>query len=387
MLLFLIIFVTGIVSAAEHSDAPSILWFKTYGQAGQDDALALLPVNDGFIVGGMTESPAIGVDDSWIKKIDPEGTTIFTRHYNTNVLDEARCIIQADDGTFVMGGATEPYGETFPKDAAIIQVDREGNMLWNISFGDQMLQETVEDIATRPDGGFIFSGHVEDWRTGSMEGLLVAINKTGVVEWYRKYPRGTGSDAQSVLVLDDGYLFAGYTDVSQDGNYEGWLAKSDKNGDIVWEKSFGDIGINAVHRIIPAVDGGYLLVGETTVKDQGTSDVWVIHTDDSGRIIWENHYGGPANDKGFDVSTPASGGYLITGWTESYGAGKRDAWVIRLDKDGTPWWSKTIGGPENDLGSSADELPGGDIIVAGLTDSYGAGMYDAMVAKLTRGEL
>ena len=120
----------------------------------------------------MTESPEIGVDDSWIKKIDPEGTTIFTRHYNMNILDEARSIIQVDDGTFVMGGATEPYGETFPQDAAIIQVDREGNMLWNMSFGDQMLQETVEDIATRPDGGYIFSGHVEAWRTGSMEGLL-----------------------------------------------------------------------------------------------------------------------------------------------------------------------------------------------------------------------
>jgi hypothetical protein len=285
-----------------------------------------------------------------------------------------------------MGGATEPYGETFPKDAAIIQVDKDGNMLWNMSFGDQMLQETVEDVAKRPEGGYVFAGHVEDWRTGSMEALLVAINQTGVVEWFRKYPRGTGSDGQSVLVVNDGYLVSGYTDVSLDGNYQGWLAKTDKNGEIVWEKNYGDIGTDSLHKIIPAVDGGYLLVGELTTKDQG-SDVWVIHVDESGKSIWEQHFGGTSNDKGFDASTPESGGYLITGWTESYGAGKRDAWIIRLDNNGNPFWSKTIGGPENDLGSSADEIPGGEIIVAGLTDSYGAGMYDAMVAKLTGGEL
>lgn len=387
MLITLVFIGAGYTVADGHRDAPSILWFKTYGQTGQDDALALLTTGDGFIVGGMTESPDIGADDSWIKKIDPEGTTIFTRHYETKILDEARSIIQADDNTLVMGGATEPYGETYPKDAAIIKVDRDGNMIWNMSFGDPMLQETVEDIAKRPEGGYIFSGHVEDWRTGSMEALLVAINQTGVVEWYRKYPRGTGSDAQSVLVLDDGYLFSGYTDVSQNGDYQGWLAKSDKNGDIQWEKSYGESGPDAIHRIIPATDGGYLLVGEKTVTDDQKSDVWIIHADEAGKVIWEQHYGGTSDDKGFDASTPASGGYLVTGWTESYGAGKRDAWVIRLDTDGTPWWSKTIGGPENDLGSSADELPGGEIIVAGLTDSYGAGMYDAMVVKLTKGEL
>ena len=285
-----------------------------------------------------------------------------------------------------MGGATEPYGETFPKDAAVIQVDSIGNMLWNMSFGDKMLDETVEDIGKRPEGGYVFSGHAEDWRTGTMEALLVSITPTGTVEWFRKYPHGLGSDAQSVIVLDDGYLLSGYTDVSHDGNFQGWLAKTNKNGEIIWDRNYGDTGSDAIHQAISAVDGGYLLVGEMTVNDQGKSDVWVIHTDDSGYVIWEKHFGGSADDKGFYVSTPSSGGYLVTGWTESYGAGKRDAWIIRLDKDGTPLWSKTVGGPKNDLGSSADEIPGGEIIVAGLTDSYGAGMYDAMVAKLSEGE-
>lgn len=254
-----------------------------------------------------------------------------------------------------------------------------------MSFGDRMLQETVEDLAKRPEGGYIFTGHVEDWRTGTMEALLVAINQTGVVEWFRTYSRGTGSDGQSVIVLDDGYLISGYNDAGQDRNYQGWLLKTDKNGEIIWEKNFGDAGINALHKTIPAIDGGFLLVGEKKGVGEESSDVWIVHTDDAGKLLWEKHYGGISDDKAFDVSTPSSGGYLITGWTESYGAGKRDAWIIRITRDGLPLWSKTIGGQENDMGSSADEIAGGEIIVAGLTDSYGAGMYDAMVSKLTRG--
>ncbi|PKL59684.1 MAG: hypothetical protein CVV33_06575, partial [Methanomicrobiales archaeon HGW-Methanomicrobiales-4] len=113
------------------SVAPSIEWFKTYGQEAQDTALAIVPLDDGsFIVGGSTESSQLEVDDSWIKKIDKFGTTVWTRYYDVTTLDEARSIIQTKDKGFVLGGAIEPLGEAGPEDAGVLKVDRDGNKVW-----------------------------------------------------------------------------------------------------------------------------------------------------------------------------------------------------------------------------------------------------------------
>lgn len=379
---FLFFSITGYCIATEISQsAPSIVWFKTFGQTGQDDALALILSSDGFVVGGMTESPSLGVDDSWIKRIDSEGNTKLTKHYDMKIQDEARTIIEVENGNLVMGGATEPLGESYPKDASVIKVDKSGNLLWNTTFGDPMKDELVLNIAPKTENGYIFSGSVEDWRIGSHDALVVSLNNTGYVEWFRTYSRGTGADAQSIIVLNDGYLVAGYADPSNMSNYDGWIMKIDSNGDPVWENTYGGSGIDAVHKIIDLGDRTYLAVGETVPESTNTTDVWVFRIDQSGKILWDNHYGGDADDKGFNICKVPDG-YLVSGWTESFGAGMRDAWVIRLDPNGKALWSKTIGGVSNDMASSADIMKDSSIIVAGLTDSFGAGQYDAMVSKL-----
>ena len=372
--------ISGNVSGTE---APMIEWFKTYGQKAEDTALAIIPLGDGtFIVGGSTESPELEVDASWIKRINKLGKTLWTRTFDVITLDEARSIVQTKDGGFILGGAIEPLGEEGPEDAGVLKVDSEGNKTWNMSFGQLSRDETVHSIIHRSDGGYIFAGHSKPEDSENMDALVVCLDENGSVQWFRTFGDLSPEDAQSIIEVPDGFVIAGYQDVTGKGNYDAWVVKINTTGEIVWEKTYGGSERDSAHQIIRADDGGFMVVGENNSHSAGKSDVWVFKLTSDGSLVWEQMIGGQYDDKGYSIQETTDSGYLVAGNTQSYGAGGTDAWVIKLSEEGTPLWSKTIGGTKEDYGSHAIEIRANDIIVSGMTESYGAGEFDAMVTEL-----
>lgn len=148
-----------------------------------------------------------------------------------------------------------------------------------------------------------------------------------------------------------------------------------------WMRTYGGTRNDIGYCVQQTDDGGYVVVGGTKSYGQGSDDVWLVKTDSLGDVLWTNTFGGADLDCGHSVRQTSVGGYIIAGWTHSYGAGSSDVWLIRTDALGDRLWAKTFGGTEYDCGYSVQQTADGGFIVAGCTGSYGAGLRDLWLIK------
>jgi ribosomal protein S11 len=165
------------------------------------------------------------------------------------------------------------------------------------------------------------------------------------------------------------------------GSYDIFLLKTDANGNIIWAKTYGGTGYDEAYSVQQTSDGGYIVAGYTRSFGAGYDDVFLVKTDASGNIIWAKTYGGTGYDKARSVQQTSDGGYIVAGYTRSFGAGNYDFFLIKTDANGNIQWAKTYGGTDIDWASSVQQTSDGGYIVAGRTNSFGADSVDIFLVK------
>ena len=256
---------------------------------------------------------------------------------------------------------------------------------WQSSFGgsDWDFGESVQQTS---DGGYITVGHTYSSTSFDYDIYLVKSEPNGNIQWQNTFGGDDWDQAYSVQQTSDGgYIIAGSTYSSGNGESDVYLVKTDSSGIVDWDQTFGGAYWDEGYSVRQTSDGGYIIVGLTFSFGAGEYDVYLIKTNPSGRKDYEQVFGGTGDDNAWSVCQTTDGGYIITGYTESFGAGGRDVYLIKTDAATELDWQTTFDRSNDDVGYFVDQTQDGGYIIAGYTSDYcphlGEYQYDMYLIK------
>lgn len=183
------------------------------------------------------------------------------------------------------------------------------------------------------------------------------------------------------VTSDDGFIVTGQHQSSGAGACDIYVFKRDACGNTVWFNTYGGGGDDGGMCIRETSDGGFILTG-LSQQGSGGYDMALIKLDINGNVTWSQDFGGPSDDRGLQVQETMDGGYIVSGHTQSFGAGSWDAYLIKTDINGNLEWSKTYGGGGDDYGNYVQQTPDGGYIIMGSTSSFGAGSWDLWMIRI-----
>ena len=200
---------------------------------------------------------------------------------------------------------------------------------------------------------------------------MIKTDAQGNKQWDRTFGGGDDDEGSCVrLTSDGGYILLGYTYSHGAGRSDFWLIKTDASGNKEWDRTFGGRNDDAGSSVQQTSDGGYILLGYTQSFGAGVEDFWLIKTDSSGNKEWDRTFGGWRSDFGSSVQQTSDGGYILLGYTGSHRPGLDAAWLIKTDSYGNKEWDITIAGTENNVGVSGQQTSDGGYILVGFTGHY-----------------
>ncbi len=278
--------------------AGNLEWERSFGFSGHDHSYDLLQTEDGgfFFVGFLDVTAANGegndgkygsltrhgVGEFWGTKIDASGNLEWRRYFGGTNNDRAHAVVEAHTGGFVLAGFSESVDFDISNskgsyDFWVVKINTEGDLLWEKSYGGSGI-EVSYDIAQTTDGAYVVVGN-----TFSTDGDIGRNN--------------------------------GESDI--------WMIKISESGDLIWERNYGGSGFDSAQGVSLNSDGGFTIAGNSKSTDgdltanHGENDIWLLKTNPDGMIQWQGSFGGSGLDFGFKALETVGRELLVAGETSS----------------------------------------------------------------------
>jgi hypothetical protein len=374
------------------AQAPAMQWHKGHGTERGDHVHYGLQTSDGgYIMAGQTsESP--GASNMLIIKTDPEGQLQWQKIIGTSGQDDYSVFIEEVAGGFIAAGALYDSGT---QQRALVKFDYDGKIVWQKTYPADGNGE-IRGFDKTSDGGIVAAGYVESRRSGYLfisddgKGSILKTDADGNLQWEKILSVAT--HAMRVYEVAGGFAVSG---ISPEGNRNFCLIKTDDSGDIQWHKNYGGNEQEDLYDSDLTKDGGYILAGHKLIfgavsNNTDIFDFWLVKVDSEGNLQWDKTFGQPRGydarhirDESYGVKATCDGGYIMVGGTgdeDSYSAsghpaGPSDIWksyVVRTDSNGDLLWQGLYGDPTgNNAGEYINLTSDGGYVI--FTDSDTAG--------------
>jgi PKD repeat protein len=312
---------------------------------------------------------------------DVPGSMIHLNDGNTLLLSN----VDSHDGDVTLN-----HGST---DIWLTKIDSSGNIMWRKTIGGSSIDIGTE-VSELANGDLLISGYTASvngdipGNNGNFDALLIRTNSLGTIRWSRIYG-GTRVDlSYSHTVTSDGGFVLGGGSYSNDvdlnnnhGDQDFWVLKTDSTGNILWQQSSGGSDVDVCYSITKDANGNIYACGTSNSTDgnfqnHGNYDILVTKYNPAGNILWEKTYGGSSYETAQTIIVDSHQKILVGGYTRSNDGdvdlnyGYGDSWILKLNSGGSIYQEKNFGGSGgDDLFSIIETLDGGYLLTSGSTSS------------------
>jgi hypothetical protein len=351
------------IAAAQPADT---LWTRAFGTASDEWAYGVCQILNGDIVTvGKTQTSASTASDALVMRVTSGGDVIGQSTYGGSSPDAFYSVIATADGGFAATGYTQSNGAG-GSDVYLQKFSASGSLEWTRYYGG-IDNDVGYSVIQTADEGFAVAGSTQSI-TLNMQMYLVRTNAAGQMLWSRSYGTASTSLAMAICPASGGgFLLAGY---SLAGSYAGYIVRTNSAGDTLWTRSDGG-ATKQLSSATQAFDGGFVIGGWSLVS--GSYDYYMMKMNDAGAVQWTRTHGGRNADHARSVIQTTDGGYLLAGYSNSFGEGNFDAYFVKYNSQVEVIWTRSVGGSGDDKMMAATLTSDGGYLGAGMTQSFGQG--------------
>ena len=361
---------TSMGAAANAGTMPDLVerWSVAVGGPGDDKLSRAVRVDGGYLVVGWTDDATNdGRHDGYVAMVDESGRTKWERTYGGSGTDRL-FDVRAVEGGYLLAGF-ESADDRATSDGWVLKLAENGDVRWERSYGGD-----------GPDGFWTLarsgdSTYVGGWqKEGNTEAWLMELDGNGETVWSEQYDTvrsGADEYLNSLFVTDSGnLLLTGTIQGSSTDPSDAWVMKTDGNGELQWERTYGGAELDRIHDAAKA-DGGFVLAGRSVVDGEDQQDAWALNIAGNGDVRWERTFGTPRDDAFYGVLADDDGGFVLSGAKNKLSQNGADGWMLKIDADGKKQWTRSYGERAWDKFWPAIHGHGGGYLAVGETTSYG----------------
>lgn len=351
---------------------------NSYGGINDDTAYSLKKTSDGeYIMAGTTQSFGSSNKDVYLLKVDDSGGQTWFRNINVANADTAYDVQQTPDGGYIIVGKSYSFLAGDGNDALALKTDSSGAKTWSELMGGTG-EQCAYAVVRRSNGDYILVG--ESITANHMWSRWI-VTASG------SFSSGSGSGTSGVCVgrsawmNSDGLIICAglrggqsHVEIMNEDLSIGWWSTVDGRG-----------SQHEAYSVQQTTDGGHIVTGHIGpgygYSGFGNEDVYLLKLDAWGQEEWFRSYGGAGRDYGRWVRQTADGGYIVAGYTTSFGASGYDVYLIKADNAGNQEWYTTFGGAGHDYGYAVQQAADGGYMICGTTNSFGFGGVDVYLIR------
>lgn len=305
--------------------------------------------------------------DEAIPKVVIETVAEFDLNFGASGNDHAQHALITPINHVLIVGSYQT--ETNYTDFYLVETDINGNFIHEKTFGNEF-DDNATTVIIGNDKNYLLGGNTTT-TGGTKDMLLYKLNSEAEILWQKTYGGSNNEELNYILpIKNSGYFLVGLTESFGAGSRDIYLIKIDENGNELWSKTYGGFNQEGGNQIISTHDDNYLVLGFTQTFGAGDRDFYLLKINPQGDTLWTKTYGSSNYEESQEIMKVKNGGYLLFGHSAAFDV-NHDMYAVKINEAGDIIWGETYGGNAHDGGEGALQDNDGNFLLLGRSNSFG----------------